>query len=147
MSRHSRRLREAAAADPTVREQWRNNAVINRHEETKIFVTHLAELVELPEGLDIERTTDVLWTYASFETAEALIVERAGHQTTTKGGRRRRSAESSASTDATTHDHSIPSRAKCTRSTAIVAGSARLIVTTDDLHAELFAGGSSPRSR
>ncbi len=69
-------LREAAAADPAVRTQWRNNAVTNRYEETRIFVTHLATLVELPEGLDIERATDLLWTYASFETAEALIVER-----------------------------------------------------------------------
>ena len=69
-------LREAAAADPAVRAQWRNNAVINRYDETKIFVTHLATLVELPEGFDIERTADLLWTYASFETAEALIVER-----------------------------------------------------------------------
>lgn len=69
-------LREAAAADAAVRAQWRSNAVISRYEETKIFVTHLATLVELPQGLDIERTTDLLWTYASFETAEALIVER-----------------------------------------------------------------------
>jgi AcrR family transcriptional regulator len=69
-------LREAAAADAAVRSQWRNNAVTNRYEETKTFVTHLAQLVDLPQGLDIERTTDVLWTYASFETAEALIVER-----------------------------------------------------------------------
>jgi TetR/AcrR family transcriptional regulator of autoinduction and epiphytic fitness len=69
-------LAEAAAADPAVRALWRNNAVINRYEETKIFVTHLATLVELPEGLDIERATDLLWTYASFHTAEALIVER-----------------------------------------------------------------------
>ena len=69
-------LQEAAAADPSVRAQWRNNAVINRYEETKTFVTHLAALVELPEGLDIERASDLLWTYASFETAHALIVER-----------------------------------------------------------------------
>ena len=69
-------LAEAAAADPSVRDLWRNNAVINRHEETKIFVTHLATLIELPEGLDIQRATDLLWTYASFQTAEALIVER-----------------------------------------------------------------------
>lgn len=69
-------VREAAAADPAVRAQWRNNTVINRHQETKILVTHLATLVELPEGLDIERAADLLWTYASFETAEALIVER-----------------------------------------------------------------------
>ena len=69
-------LGEAAAADSAVRALWRNNAVTNRHAETKIFVTHLATLVELPEGLDIERATDLLWAYASFETAEALIVER-----------------------------------------------------------------------
>ena len=69
-------LREAGAADPVVRAQWRTNAVVNRYQETRSFVTHLAELVDLPQGLDIERTTDVLWTYASFETAEALIVER-----------------------------------------------------------------------
>jgi len=69
-------LREAAAADATVRAQWRNNAVLNRYEETKSFVAHLADLVALPRGLGIERATDLLWTYASFETAEALIVER-----------------------------------------------------------------------
>jgi AcrR family transcriptional regulator len=69
-------LREAAAADPALRAQWRNNAVINRYEEAKIFVTQLATLVELPGGLDILRATDLLWAYASFETAEALIVER-----------------------------------------------------------------------
>lgn len=69
-------LAEAAAADPGVRAQWRNNAVINRYEETKAFVTHLTTHVELPEGLDIERATDLVWTYASFETAQALIVER-----------------------------------------------------------------------
>ena len=69
-------LAEAAAADPGVRAQWRNNAVTNRYTETKIFVTRLATLVELPEGLDIERASDLLWTYVSFQTAEALIIER-----------------------------------------------------------------------
>jgi AcrR family transcriptional regulator len=69
-------LAEAAAADAAVRARWRNNAVTNRYEETKVFVTHLATLVELREGLDIERATDLIWTYASFQTAEALIIER-----------------------------------------------------------------------
>jgi AcrR family transcriptional regulator len=69
-------LREASASDFAVRAQWRSNAVVNRHEETKVFVTQLATLVELPEGLEVERATDLIWTYASFETAEALIVER-----------------------------------------------------------------------
>lgn len=69
-------LGEAAAADPGIRARWRNNAIVNRYDETKIFITHLATLVELPEGFDIERATDLVWTYASFETAEALIVER-----------------------------------------------------------------------
>lgn len=69
-------LREAAAADPALGARWRDNAVVNRYEETKNFVGHLATLVDLPEGLDVDRAADLVWTYASFETAEALMVER-----------------------------------------------------------------------
>jgi len=93
-------VREAAAAGPAVREQWRNNAVINRYEETKILVAHIATLVELPEGLDIERATDLLWTYASFETAEVLIVERGWSSDDYEAGPPKRSAEFSASREA-----------------------------------------------
>jgi AcrR family transcriptional regulator len=69
-------VREAVAGDAAVRAKWRKNAVADRYEETKSFVVRLAALVELPDGLDVERAADLLWTYVSFETAAALIVER-----------------------------------------------------------------------
>jgi AcrR family transcriptional regulator len=69
-------LREAVMADPTIESVRRTNAVANRYEGVRRVAGRLATLGVLPPDLDVERTTDLLWTYVSFDTAEALIAER-----------------------------------------------------------------------
>jgi AcrR family transcriptional regulator len=69
-------LREAVMADPTIASVWRTNAVENRYAGVRRVADTLATLGVLPSDLDVERATDLLWTYVSFDTAEALIAER-----------------------------------------------------------------------
>lgn len=69
-------LREAVTADPTIESLWRTNAVENRYTGVHRVAATLARVGALPPELDVERAADLLWTYVSFDTAEALIVER-----------------------------------------------------------------------
>jgi AcrR family transcriptional regulator len=69
-------VREAAGSEPEVAAQWRANGVENRYEGARKVAEQLASLGGLRAGLTVEMAADLMWTYASFETAELLIVER-----------------------------------------------------------------------
>jgi AcrR family transcriptional regulator len=69
-------MREAAASDETLRRLWRANAVDNRYQGTLGLTRQLAALGVVAPDLDINLTADVVWALVSFDTAEALIVER-----------------------------------------------------------------------
>jgi len=109
-------LGEAAAADPAVRALWRNNAVINRYEETKSFVTHLAALVNCPKGSTSTGRPTCYGPTPASRPPKPSSSNGDGHRMTTRRGPPRRSVESLASTEAIAPDRSIPSRAKHARS-------------------------------
>jgi AcrR family transcriptional regulator len=69
-------LREAIGTDPSLASLWRQNAIDNRYSDTRAVALQLKKLKALPRGVTVDRAADVMWAYASFDTAEALIVER-----------------------------------------------------------------------
>jgi AcrR family transcriptional regulator len=69
-------LREARSAEPLIDSLWRQNVIVYRHEGMSALAGLLKRLKALPKGMTVARATDVIWAYVSFDTAEALIVER-----------------------------------------------------------------------
>jgi AcrR family transcriptional regulator len=69
-------LRDAAAIEPAVADLWRRNAYDNRLAGVRAIAHRLSELGALPDGVDATRAGDVMWTYVSFDTAEALLTHR-----------------------------------------------------------------------
>ena len=69
-------LREARSSEPLIEELWRLNAIERRHAGMRALTSKLKSLKALPRGMSVERATDVVWSYVSFETAEMLIIER-----------------------------------------------------------------------
>ncbi len=69
-------LREASAADPVVAGYWRMNAMDNRYLGMAAVVKRLHELGALRDDLTVVTATDIIWTVVSFETFEALVIER-----------------------------------------------------------------------
>jgi AcrR family transcriptional regulator len=69
-------LREASAADPVVAGYWRTNAMDNRYLGMTAVVQRLHELGALRDDLTLVTATDIVWTVVSFESFEALVIER-----------------------------------------------------------------------
>ena len=69
-------IREAVGADPTFAALWREHGLDNRYVGTRNVAKQLKKLKALPAGITVDRAADLLWAYASFDTAEALMVER-----------------------------------------------------------------------
>ena len=69
-------MREAISADPSLGSLWRQNAIDARYAGTHAVATKLKHMKALPRGITVAHAADVMWAYASFDTAEALIVER-----------------------------------------------------------------------
>jgi TetR/AcrR family transcriptional regulator, regulator of autoinduction and epiphytic fitness len=69
-------VREAAAIEPAIAALWRTNAYDNRLAGIRSIAARLDELGALPPDIDAGTAADVMWTYVSFETAEALLRER-----------------------------------------------------------------------
>jgi AcrR family transcriptional regulator len=69
-------VREAAASEPLIHEQWRTNAVDNRYRGNLALVERLQALGALRSGVTVAEAADAVWSLVSFDTAEALMVER-----------------------------------------------------------------------
>lgn len=69
-------IREAASSDAELSAQWRANTVDNRYAGTRDTAAKLHALRALPKGMTIDRAADLMFAYASFDTAEALILQR-----------------------------------------------------------------------
>jgi AcrR family transcriptional regulator len=69
-------MREAAAIEPAVADVWRRNAYDNRLAGLRAIARRLGALGALPPDVSVSQAADLMWTYVSFDTAEALIQER-----------------------------------------------------------------------
>jgi hypothetical protein len=69
-------IRAAIAADADVARDWRANAGQNRYDGMAAVMGHLSGLGALRGELVVARATDIVWTMLSFETYEALVIER-----------------------------------------------------------------------
>jgi AcrR family transcriptional regulator len=69
-------LREASAADPAVAGYWRTNAKDNRYLGMTTGMQRLHELRALRDDVTVTTATDIMWTVVSFESFEALVIER-----------------------------------------------------------------------
>jgi hypothetical protein len=90
-------LREAANTEPVIGVLWRQNAIDNRYADTWAVANRLHDLGALPQDLSVDRATDVLWTYASFDTPRPSSASGAGRPRPTPPGRPGPSAPCSAS--------------------------------------------------
>jgi TetR/AcrR family transcriptional regulator of autoinduction and epiphytic fitness len=69
-------LREAAMTDETVGDLWRANVIDNRYRGAHLVAQQLGDLGGLRPDLTVDQAADLLWTVASFDSAEALMGER-----------------------------------------------------------------------